>query len=92
MTCEECTTSIQAMNDQLLAEEMINSIAGVISDPHGEICSGATDVDRCSFFADIVIRKGLPLLVSDSDSSQFPAICNIAVPGTCPAKRVAKLF
>merc|ERR1712226_841729 len=91
-TCEDCTTGIQGAIDQLLAEETINTIAGLFSDPEGEFCSGAEDVEFCSSAADFVIRNGLPLLGSAADASQFPPVCNAAVEGTCPARRFAKLF
>ena len=92
MTCDDCTAGIQGAIDQLLAEETINTIAGLFSDPEGEFCSGAEDVEFCSSAADFVIRNGLPLLGSAADASQFPPVCNAAVEGTCPARRFAKLF
>ena len=92
MTCEDCTAGVQAGIDQLLAAETIETIAGIFSDPEGEFCSGAEDVDQCVSAADFVIRNGLPLLASAADGSQFPAVCNAAMEGTCAARRFAKLF
>merc|ERR1712226_1258642 len=39
---------------------------------------GAMDCEACTAAADFVIRNGLPLLASDADASEFPAVCNAA--------------
>merc|ERR1712226_90924 len=86
MDCEACTTGIQGAMDQLLAAETIEAIIAAITPP---LCADSAD---CAAAADFVIRNGLPLLASAADASEFPAVCNAAVEGTCPARRFAKLF
>ena len=72
--------------NQLLAAETIEAIIAAITPP---LCADSAD---CAAAADFVIRNGLPLLASAADGSEFPAVCNAAVEGTCTARRFAKLF
>ena len=49
---------------------------------------GAVEDPECPSAVDAVIRSGLPLLAESGDpETDGPMLCNMAVEGTCPARR-----
>merc|ERR1711970_1603785 len=72
INCEECFQGIQASIDQLLSEPFIN---GIEEDP-----------DLCATVIAQLIPLALNALAANGDPDAFAtAICNKAIPDTCPA-------
>jgi hypothetical protein len=89
MTCDGCLEGIQGSVDQLLAPETIDKIINMFVE--SDLCSNF-EIDDCPTIIDMVIRNGLPLLASSGDPADFGEICNAVAPGTCFARKFAKLF
>merc|ERR1711887_96202 len=83
MTCEECTSGIQAGIDQLLSEEVINGIVDALSGDG--FCGIEEDPEMCANVIAELIPLALPILAGNSTPENQRGVCNTAVPGTCPA-------
>jgi len=87
MTCDACTSGIQASIDQLLSAESMDLI--VDSFVNSDFCDTVVGGDeRCPDILDAVLRNGLPLLAAASDPESFKQDCNTAKPGTCATRKM----
>ena len=85
MTCEHCKSDIQFSVDQLLSDEFMN---GIIEYLQSDMFCGTVEDPECPSAVDTVIRSGLPLLAESVSGSEYMyTLCNMAVEGTCPARR-----
>ena len=85
VTCEECTSGIQASIDQLVSEEFVSGIVDALSGDG--FCGMEEDPDLCSQVISILIPLALPALFEfDPARGLIPGVwaCNTALPGTCP--------
>ena len=83
MTCDECTSGIMDCVDQLLSEEIVAAIVDALSGDG--FCSMDEEPEMCSAVIAFLIPVALPALAGDISLDELPAICNTAVPDTCPA-------
>ena len=88
MTCDDCQGGIKASADQLALPETLEAIVTAMMT--ADFCATSGHVG-CVEDLQYVIMNGLPMLVLDFNPADGPTICNAAVEGTCPARRV-KLF
>ena len=85
MTCEDCKSGIQDSVDQLLSPEYMDAMVEYLQ---GDMYCGTVEDPECPSAVDAVIRSGLPLLAESGDpETDGPMLCNMAVEGTCPARR-----
>ena len=85
MDCETCTNGITAAVDQLLEPQNLD---GVVDYFQGEGLCATIEDPKCPEGVDFVIRNGLPLLRESGNPAETnPMLCNMAVEGTCPARR-----
>ena len=85
MDCETCTNGITAAVDQLLEAETLDTIVGYLQ---GEGLCATIEDPKCPEGVDFVIRNGLPILRDSGNPAETnPMLCNMAVEGTCPARR-----
>merc|ERR1712127_706641 len=86
MDCDSCVTGVKISVDQLLTDYFLDTIVTGLG---GDWYCASQEDTRCPEFVDTVIRQGLPILLTESDiGSRFPALCNMGVEGTCPARRL----
>merc|ERR1711970_763491 len=84
INCEECFQGIQASIDQLLSEPFINGIVEALSGDG--FCGMEEDPDLCATVIAQLIPLALNALAANGDPDAFAtAICNKAIPDTCPA-------
>jgi hypothetical protein len=89
MTCEGCKGGIKGTIDNLLVPATIDSIvSGFVN---SDFCTNIEMLD-CKGALEWTIRGGLPLLVNSWSGTNFGDTCNVAFPGTCTARKFAKLF
>ena len=94
MNCEHYKTGIQDSVDKLLSPESMDkllspeSMDAMVEYRQGDMYCGAVEDPECPSAVDTVIRSGLPLLAESGDG---PMLHNMAVEGTCPARRT-RLF
>merc|ERR1719204_2127252 len=81
LTCEACSSSIQASQDLLLRPELLNAI--VDGYKSSEFCNGLGGPERCPDLLELVVTVGLQLLASNLPSGHIHKICDVARPGTC---------
>merc|ERR1712168_170949 len=82
VTCEECTSGIQASIDQLVSEEFVSGIVDALSGDG--FCGMEEDPDPCSQVIPVFIPLALPALAAEFDPARGVEACNTALPGTCP--------
>merc|ERR1711982_83283 len=82
VTCEECTSGIQASIDQLVSEEFVSGIVDALAGDG--FCGLEEDPDLCSQVIPILIPLALPALAAEFDPARGVEACNTALPGTCP--------
>jgi len=87
MTCDDCTSGIQATIDQLLSAEIMDGVVDAFV--NGDFCetNGGGD-ERCPQIVDAVLRNGLPLLAADAKPDDFKQACDAAKPGTCTVRKM----
>ena len=86
MTCEDCKSGIQEAVDQILSPEFMD---GIVEYMQGDDFCGTIEDPECPSAVDAVIRSGLPLLAASDDPETYgPLLCNMAVEGTCPTRRI----
>ena len=85
MTCEDCTAGITGAVDQLLEAETLDLIVEYLQ---GDGLCAADENPQCPEGVAFVIRQGLPILRDSGNPAETnPMLCNLAVEGTCPARR-----
>merc|ERR1719402_1430355 len=84
INCEECFQGIQGSIDQLLSEPFINGIVEALSGDG--FCGMEEDPELCATVIAQLIPLALNALAANGDPDAFAtAICNMAIPDTCPA-------
>ena len=83
MTCEDCLGGIGDTLTQIQDPAIIAFLTEFLQ---GEAFC-ATQEDIVAY----VLLNGIPLLVGAADPADLPALCNQAVEGTCPARRIRTL-
>jgi len=84
MTCQDCFDGIKAGIEQLL---LPSTITGIIEALSGDVFCGTFDnSEECASIIEALIPVALPALAGSGGSEEnLTAICNMAVPDTCPA-------
>merc|ERR1712055_1161851 len=83
INCEECFQGIQASVDQMLSEPFINGIVEALSGDG--FCGMEEDPELCATVIAQLIPLALNALAANGDPAAATAICNMAIPDTCPA-------
>merc|ERR1719239_19505 len=86
MTCDDCTSGIQASIDQLLSAEAMDLVVDTFV--NSAFCGALGGDERCPQIVEAVLRNGLPLLAADAKPDDFTQACNAAKPGTCTARKI----
>ena len=85
MSCEECQAGIQTGLTQILDPAIIAFLIEVLQ---GEAFCATYEDERCAEGVAYLLTNGLPLLAAAVDPADLPAVCNQAIEGTCPARRM----